>query len=272
MTKRDEQLLTILARTDAIFWPIRKHDVPGHVLFCERRWGFPMAGVPWASGALTEGTRKIAQRELEDLASAKLVVTFKPRAARTLGVKLTDEADDALRRRIGMATYADALPILDELFRLRDDGDGCDGLGCGRPGGLPWASEQRLTGVRWGDNANRGHYVLLTEDLFPLLWRGLVASNSSVQGHVWYAPTAAGYELAQERAAAGLAQDYPPPPPEAGDVGAYDFYHGLRQAEIAAIEAGRPAALNEIGDIPLPVCPILRKWYVGPEAEAVAKA
>ncbi len=255
MEKRDEQLLTILAKTDAVFWPIRKHDVPGRVLFYERRWAFPTAGVTWASGAVSEAGRKAAQRDLEALLSAKLVKTYNPRGGRTLGVRLTEAADDTMRRMIGLATYADSLPFLDELYCRLDDGDGCNFLG------RPWTSEESLTGVRWGDNDNRGYYVLLTEDLYPLLWRGLVESNASIQGHVWYGLTAAGYELARERAEDGQAsRDYPPPPPAEGDEEAFDFYHDARMQDVKALEAGEPRDSRELGAIPMPVCPVLRKW------------
>jgi hypothetical protein len=253
MEKRDEQLLTILAKTDAVFWPIRKHNVPGRVLFYERRWAFPTAGVPWASGVVSEAGRKAAQRELEALLSAKLVKTYNPRGGRTLGVRLTETADDAMRRMIGLATYADSLPFLDELYHRMDDGDGCNFLG------RPWTSEESLTGVRWGDNDNRGYYVLLTEDLYPLLWRGLVESNASVQGHVWYGLTAAGYELASKRADNRQASREYPPPAE-GDEDVFDFYHDARMQDVKALETGEPEDSREIGAIPMPVCPVLRKW------------
>jgi hypothetical protein len=99
----------------------------------------------------------------------------------------------------------------------------------------------------------------LTEDAYPLLWRGLVESNASMQGHLWYSLTAAGLELAQERARAGKAQDWPPPEPAEGDEAAFDFYLAARLAEVAALEAGSPKDKNEIGEIPMPVCPELRK-------------
>jgi hypothetical protein len=255
MDRRDELLLTILAKTDAVFWPIRKHDVPGRVLFYERRWAFPTAGVPWASGAVSEAGRKAAQRELEGLQSARLVKTYNPRGGRTLGVRLTEGADDAMRRMIGLATYADSLPFLDELYRRLADGDGCNFLG------RPWTSEESLTGVRWGDNDNRGYYVLLTQDLYPLLWRGLAESNASSQGHVWYGLTAAGYELARERDEDEQAsREYPPPPPEEGDEEAFDFYHDARIEDVKTLEAGSPKDPREIGQIPMPVCPVLRQW------------
>jgi hypothetical protein len=253
MKANDEILLTILAKTDAAFWPIRNHDCPGRVLFYERRWGFLTAGLPWASGAASDAGRKAAQRDLEKLAAPGKVLTYKPRGVRTLGVRLSEKADDAMRRMIGLATYADALPLLDELHRRLTDGDGCD------EGGRPWTSEQSLTGVKWGDNERRGYYVLLTEDAYPLLWRGLVESNASMQGHVWYGLTAAGLALAQERDRAGAAQEWPPSEPADGEEGASDFYLATRRAEIAAIEAGSPEDKNEIGGIPMPVCPSLRK-------------
>jgi hypothetical protein len=255
MTNGNETMLTILAKTDAAFWPVRKNDVPGRVLFHERRWAFLTAGLPWASGKMSEAGRKAAQRDLEALADAGKVLVYKPKSARTLGVRLSESADDAMRQMIGLATYADALPFLDELHRRLDDGDGCNFLG------RPWTSEESLTGIRWGDNEKRGHYVLLTQDLYPMLWRGLVESNASIQGHVWYGLTAAGLELARQRAEGGQASgEYPPPLPAEGDEEAFDSYHDARMQEVSALEHGEPEDTREIGPIPMPVCPVLRKW------------
>jgi hypothetical protein len=159
--------------------------------------------------------------------------------------------------------------------RRREDPGGFDGLG-GGTGGFPnWTSEQALTGVRWGDNKNRGAGVLLTQDLFPLLWRGRVKSGASIQGHVWYAPTAAGFELAERREADGRAVSWRRPwycaggdedagPPWANQPdceAAYDRYHDERQAEIERIANAKPSDTREIGALPLPVCPVLRKWH-----------
>jgi hypothetical protein len=269
MDKDSRILLTILAKTDAFFWPIRNHQVPGRVLFYERRRDFLSSGIPWRSGATSERARKGSQRELEALAAGGLVTLYNPRGGRVCGVRLTPVTDDTLRRQIGLADYAAALPGLDELYRRRDDPEGFDGLGCGLPAGrrgreagLPWTSEESLTGIRWGDNEKRQAYCLLTEKFFPLLWRGLVKSNASVQGHVWYGLTTAGYELAQQRAASGQATAKFPPPVPDGDPDAYEFYHAARIREVRAIEAGRPENASELGDIPLPVCPALRQFLL----------
>lgn len=255
MKKYEETLLAILAKTDATFWPSRTRGVSARALSFERRRAFPTVGVPWSSGAVTEAGRKSAQRELEALLSAKLVETYNPRGGRTLGVRLTDTADDATRRMIGLATYADSLPFLDELHRRLSDGDAAVFLG------RPWTSEESLTGIQWGDNERRVYYALLTEDLYPLLCRGLVEGNSSMLGHCWYGLTAVGHELARQRAEDGQAsREYPPPPPEEGNAEALAFYRARRREEIGAIESATPKDTREIGRVPMPVCPVLRKW------------
>jgi hypothetical protein len=80
VTNGNETMLTILAKTDAAFWPVRKNDVPGRVLFYERRWAFLTAGLPWASGKMSEAGRKAAQRDLEALADAGRCLSTSPRA------------------------------------------------------------------------------------------------------------------------------------------------------------------------------------------------
>jgi hypothetical protein len=272
----NEILLTLLARTDATFWPTRNFAVPGTGLFYERRRDYLTHGLPWSSkGGTDEQARKSSQRELDGLAKNGLVQTFGPRG-RTRGERLTAAADDNLRRRIGIATYADSLALLDELYRRRDDDDGFDGLGDGLPAGkrdrepgLPWTSEVSLADIQWGDDAQRGYYVLLFEDFAPLLWRSLVRSGSDSHGRVWYSPTATGYALAEQRHATGLAiQKYPPEPLDGGDADGYDFYRAARMLEIDGIRNGTPAQRSEIGDLPLTCSPALRKYT----REAVAPA
>jgi hypothetical protein len=81
--------------------------------------------------------------------------------------------------------------------------------------------------------------------------------------------TAAGHELARQRAETGQASgDYPPALPAEGDEDAFKVYHDARMQEVKTLEYGEPDDSREIGEIPMPVCPILRKWQsAAPPAE-----
>lgn len=253
--KDEKILMTILAKTDAVFWPIRNHNISGRVLFYERRREFMECGLPWASGETSEAGRKAAQRDLEALASAGKVLVFKGRE-RTLGVRLSEKADDDIRRMICLATLADALMVLDELYRRLNDGDVCDFVG------KAWTSEQSLTGIEWGDHEQRWHYVRLTENVYPLLWRGLVESNASIRGHVWYRLTDAGLKLAQERVKNGQSRRQYPPKQRTNkqfDETARRFYLDEQRREIDALESDKPKDHNDLGEIPMPVSTTLRK-------------
>ena len=174
---------------------------------------------------------------------------------------MTDEGDDKARRMICTDTYDESLPFLDGLFSFLDHEDGCDF------GGRAWTSETFLTGIDYGDPNGRTYFGHLTLAMFPLLWRRLVDSNSSVGGHVWYSLTESGLSLARERVKTGVAQPYPPPPPDDCDeyddafhALALDYYYDIRKEAIHSMESAKPVQVNEIGPVPMPVSAPLRKF------------
>jgi hypothetical protein len=258
MDAKNDLLLTILSKSDAVFWPVRRWDLPGTpTTFCEMRRQFQLTGVAWTSGASGDRQRKAEQRRLESLARAGDVELFRTKT-RTVGVKLSAKTDDRLRRRIGVADYRHSLQFLDWLYALRGDLDGFD-----YDNGLPWSTEVTLSGIRWGDNANRGYYVLLTEDMFPLLQRGLVLSNCSGQGHCSYGLTTEGWTLAEKRIQTGkAATSFPPAPPKPGNSELNERYGDLRMAEIQRIEQTKPADPRDLGMIPLSVSLPLRRFEI----------
>jgi hypothetical protein len=244
MELTDEILLAILAATDAVFVPDRDpRDFRRHTVLYERRRDYPNAGVPWASEkvlpGLDEAGRKRAQRALEELVAQGMVEARRPKGAKTHGVKLTDAGEARARALCGLPLYEGTQAMVEQLSRLVDDGSTCAYMG------KLWTPEPMLAGVQWGDNARRKKFVEVEERLLPALSRGQVVSNCSIQGHCWYSvhpkPT-------------------PMPPVPAGlptstDDHRAEYYVRIHQ-ELADLRLAEPLNPREIGEIPMPVCPL----------------
>lgn len=245
MDKKQEMILGLLARCDAVFWPTRTWQIRRGGFF-EARRDYLVKGLSWASGQTDAASRMAASRELDELVADGTILACRPRGGRVAGVRLAPEADDEARRLIGLNVYEAALPFLDELHRrMADDDARADWV-------KPWVREVTLTGIDYSDKANRGAYVMLTCDMYPLLWRDLVWSNSDGFGRVWYRTTPTGEALALQRISDGTASvDFPPELPTPGDEDLYDWYVDRRQAEIRALAAMPEPEPNNVGTIPL---------------------
>jgi hypothetical protein len=243
----DEILSAVLAATDAVFVPDRDPTAHGrHVVIYKRRRDFPHFGIPWASEKVLPGLddtgRKQVQRSLEHLAVIGMVETIQPKAVKTLGVRLTDAGDAHVRALAGLPTLSDALPVVQRIYDLLADDVACQFLG------RVWIPETALAGVRWGDNDHRHKLVEVEELLLPALTRGYADSNCTVKGHCWYTITPAGLDAIKS-------------PPTAGELPAASIdarreYYSRSHLEIRALAAARPANEREIGEIPMPVCPL----------------
>lgn len=244
----DEILFAVLAATDAVFIPDRDPTArPRCVVIYERRRDFPHFGVPWASEKVLPGLddagRKQVQRSLEHLAAIGMVETVQPKAVKTLGVRLTDAGDAHVRALAGLPTLADALPVVRRIYDLLSADVACQFLG------RVWVPETALAGVRWGDNDQRHKLVEVEELLLPALVRNYAVSNCTVRGHCWYTITPAGFDAI--KSPPPLASDLPD-----ADADARREYYGRIHLEIRALAAAKPDNEREIGEIPMPVCPM----------------
>jgi hypothetical protein len=256
LSMSDEILLAILAATDAVFIPDRDPLAHRrHAVIYERRQAFRHSGVPWASERVVPGLddtgRKQVQRMLDDLALAGLVLTFQPKGAKTLGVRLSDTGDARARTLAGLPAVCDAVAMLGILANLERTDAACAFLG------RTWLPETALAGVRWGDNSQRQAFVRIEEQLLPALVRGWAESNCSVLGHCWYAITDAGRK--QLRKPVPPASDMP----SANDLARRGYYYRVEQ-ELHALASAKPECEREIGEVPMPVCPV-------PAREEIAK-
>ena len=96
------------------------------------------------------------------------MLTYHPKAAKTLGVKLSDDGDAHARSLAGLPLLADSIPVLDEIAVL------ATGRGASRYLGQTWVPETVLASVQWGENDRRHKLVEIEEKLLPALARGLV--------------------------------------------------------------------------------------------------
>ena len=247
----DEILFAVLAATDAVFIPDRDPTAHRrHVVIYERRRDFPHFGIPWASEKVLPGLddagRKQVQRSLEHLAAIGLVETIQPKAVKTLGVRLTDAGEVQVRALAGLPTLADAIPVVRRIHDLLSADVACQFLG------RVWIPETALAGVRWGDNDQGHKFVEVEELLLPALIRNYAVSNCTVRGHCWYTITPPGLDAIKS------------PPPLPGDlpqaaIDARREYYSRLHLEIRALAAAKPDNEREIGEIPMPVCPLPAK-------------
>jgi hypothetical protein len=248
MDDRKRILLGILADTDSVFMPNRNWTGHRGAVLYERRRDYATAGVPWKSDALDEAGRKAAQRELEALADAGLVKTFRPKRVKTLGVKLADEGEALARAWCGLPDVELAIGMMLQAALLNDDPE-TGATGDGRV----WIPETWLAGVSYGQTAEpqaRLKLAAVADKMLPALARGWVVSNSSVRGHVWYAITPDGWtklEAVQEET------DWQPARPAERDPEAPDYYLARVKYNRACLDNAEPTDSREIGDVPLPV-------------------
>ena len=246
--RRDKFMVRMLARTDAIFRPLRAADQGARGLLYLAWKEYQTDGARWRGGGGGGARRVRKSRELRELVeSGRLIVTGEK--VRTTHFRLPDAEMDALRQMVGLATHSQALPGLDYLLGLRDD------HGRPRPGG-PWISEAAIGQTEYGHPRAPDIFGFVQDDFLPLLVAGLVSSNSDGDGRVSYRLADDGERLAAQRLERdeSAAETFPPDPGE-GDKDMRHTYYTERLAERRRLRHARDSDnLSELGSIPLPVC------------------
>ena len=107
LNNSDELLILLLAKTHAVWTPLRdwSGNLPRNLYFARRR--FRLFGVKWASGGASNADQQAAHRALEQAAAAGLVATTKPHATKTLFAKLTDAGESRALALVGMPSIPD---------------------------------------------------------------------------------------------------------------------------------------------------------------------
>lgn len=228
-------LTTFLARIDALHAPAR--DLGPRATLHQLRDDFHRHnGLTWhAAGDAATRQRLIREAEAEAEAG-RLVMT---KAGSAFRVRLTDTAEEDLRCRCCVSTYAQARGLLGLLRDALDAGHGFEHTG------RTWLRETRLCGVGYCDSDAGQVLGLLEEATLPLLTRDLLLANCDRAGRCWFALTAAGMHAAQG-IAAGEPQHHQP------QAKARREYLKAFNAERERLTRTPPPNPREIGPIPLP--------------------
>lgn len=232
-------LIDVLARTDAIFRPMRKADwvPPAPSNLWEARRRFSSAGVLWRVGG--GGANRLAgERELVGLQEMSLLVLCGK--AKRSGVRLSETAEIGVRALCGLPL--DAHAALCRVVLLTEEREGlCSEL---------WIAE--LDEYADTDDCRNALWETMLLVL-PALVRGWVASNSDVQGAVYYYPTPAGLAAAQLPAPALPTNS----PKWSEPIGR--FYHDQTIAARQRLRTSKPSSPSEIGECPLSASLDLRR-------------
>lgn len=172
------------------------------------------------------------------------MLTYQPKGAKTLGVRLADSGDARARALVGLPTITDALGTLAQLADIERHNATCAFLG------RTWVAETALAGVRWGDHVHRHRFVEVEDRLLPALVRGWAVSNCSVRGHCWYSITSAGRERLDQPPAVATTEGV-----ATCEEARREYCHRVRQ-ELLTLAAAKPECEREIGEVPMPVCPM----------------
>lgn len=236
-------LIEILAATDALWLPCRDiADQQRNIATTERRRVFEQFGVAWGTHRASDADRQSAHRSLQALVKAGMVRPSRPRALKTLFVKLTDAGDTLARQLTGLPTFSDIYPDL--IDDLRDKSTLPT---AGHFRGRVWVRETVLAGgmdphyAGLGD-ADRIALSEMQDACLPALVRGVLVSGASVKRHVSYA-------------IGELPETWPDKPSTAADY--YpphgELYDKVRRAAYADLGGSDAGGAGEIGEIPLPV-------------------
>jgi len=233
-------LVSIAAKIDAVFQPLRKWDCRELVtiLYEHRRDYLCGQGIPWHATGCDEAERKRHQRLLGDLEAAGLVTIIRSKAKMT-AVSLTSKGDQMARKLTGVGDWEDGLCSLQEVDRRIDvEGFGTDGH--------RWLPETVLAGVKYGTPDAGKEFRLVELTGAAALAYGWLESNSDSHGRVSYAITELG-EKVLESLPEPPACDVAEPCPKLNDL----FWERF-SAERTALEGLTPRDTSELGFIPLP--------------------
>ena len=260
-------LVEILAKIDALFLPDRRRTTHSAAVKHEARARYATAGIAFYSAAGDMDSRKQVQLVRDELAAAGMVRLMRPRSDRSLGVCLTSAGEATARSAAGLPGLADTVTVMDMLWELRTDPNGFDGWHGDHL--AAWSNEQTLAMADYAktaDPSERQKLVALEERTLPGLLRGWVAANSDAEGRVWYALSP------RFKAAPSTTSTLSPTPslPRRSKGLATIYYRTLR-AELARLAYATPLDAGEIGPIPLPAAPVLRR-FATPEGLAAEVA
>lgn len=241
----DSILIRLLARTDAVWFPLRSWDRrPFPTVLYEHRRDFA-SGLPWSSGGASATERKRIERDLAALAEAGLV-SISRQGERAAFVKLTDAADWYTRALCDLAGITETLALMAKLAALAARGYCAVSSGKASSLTVPeWAltpQREKLLN-RPLTPKDRDALFTIEETFAPAVCRGWVRSVCTVRGACWYTLTDSGIEALCNPPT--MPKDLPVPSEE--KFRAYDHALTIAQRELRDAE---PVNVREIGLMP----------------------
>lgn len=242
-----ELLIEVLARTDAVFIPLRVWEPRTWAqVVVERRRAFDKTGIRWGWGG-TPAERQEASRSLAILARQELVRRY-GRGERMTAIRLTDKGEREARRLAGLPCFSAAVALVLEVARLEP--------------GSPWGpghglAETELVGHAWGETKDpdiRALFVAVEDQALPALIRRWLFSNSTGCGQLFYRLGDNGCELLAESPdleAPEWAQPLKGEITDAADGALRGRYFERLEDALARLRAAKPDEPRDIGEIPL---------------------
>ncbi|MFZ5831470.1 MAG: hypothetical protein ACOY3P_15405 [Planctomycetota bacterium] len=244
MNKSHELLIEILARSDALWLPLRAADWAGRgcsQVLNERRAQFFAQGIGWRHGG-DQNARQAHASLLAEASAAGLLRTYGNE--RRSAVKLTDMGDRVARGLAGCPGIAEAVEVMRRIAELELEPHG-------RSGGLhqpcvreDWVANTSITLANY-DTDEAARAVMVVEDrLLPAMTRGWVESASDTAGAAFYSLTDLGRDILSRPP---KPADLPKPARGGRKLYARQLWHErlrLREAE--------PADSRNVGLIPVP--------------------
>ncbi|MDX1961598.1 MAG: hypothetical protein SFX18_00505 [Pirellulales bacterium] len=175
--ERESVLVSILAISDAIFYPCREPLENGPLIYGARKT-FVKKGIPWSSTLI--GARNNAQQvEIHRLVGS-LIHEGLIKCHGRENKKLTDQGDSYARRLVGIPTIAESIGLLELLAEYSKSAKGYEHFNA-RWQPETWLAFQEFDTPGFSEQA-RG----IEMRLLPALNRNWVDSNCSTLGHCWY--------------------------------------------------------------------------------------
>ena len=179
MTDGDFFGLELLGKTDATFSPLRDFagDAPGSFYFARKLYA--SAGIPSRSGKAAGSDRMTHSRQLGKLAAKGVIVVTTHRTSKFPFAKLTDAAEERLRRKVGLSGMLEAFSAMGQLRFFTD------------AGGKKWVPEFVMAGFdepRASKPGSDNAALLIAAEnlLLPALVRGWVESGATKDRHAAY--------------------------------------------------------------------------------------
>ena len=240
-------LITILARVDALFLPLRPNR-PGP----QRAAQYELQTQYRAQGLRFSGTgadsRKDFQQTRDNLAAQGLIRLRQLRSDRTVSVQLTARGEAVARASCELPSLAASIAAIDELYQRQQDD------GAAEHAGFVWVREAIMAGTQIEDVDDEARllFAVVEQIMLPALIRGWSLANSDNAGHCWWSLSPKFKRLPSQVVKPPATIKTPRP-----SVAMLELYAREMRQEHSRLESV-PVEGQDIGMIPMPASPITR--------------